>query len=115
MDRTHAGDVGFNAAFPSVDGGAVPLSDGHLRLERYLNKTSIEAFAQHGRLAITDLVFPDAGDNAIALTASGGTAGLERLSVTPLADAMARAYTTDSGQVPAPRRRNLAGSLIACA
>ncbi|MCA1982183.1 GH32 C-terminal domain-containing protein [Nocardioides nematodiphilus] len=93
VDRTHAGDVGFNAAFPSVDGAVVPLSDGRLRLELYLDKTSIEAFAQHGRTAITDLVFPHAGDNAIALTASGGTARLERLSVTPLADAMAQAYT----------------------
>ena len=93
VDRTHAGDVGFNSAFPSVDGTVVPLDHGLLRLELYLDKTSLEAFAQGGRASLTDLVFPAAGSNGVALTASGGTAGLVLLTVTPLANAMSGAYS----------------------
>ena len=93
IDRTHAGDVGFNSAFPSIDGAVVPLDHGLLRLELYLDKTSVEAFAQNGRASITDLVFPSAGSTGVALTATGGTAGLVFLTVTPLANAMSGAYT----------------------
>ncbi|WP_285114335.1 GH32 C-terminal domain-containing protein [Leifsonia sp. fls2-241-R2A-40a] len=93
VDRTHSGNVGFSSAFPSIDGAVVPLDHGLLRLELYLDKTSIEAFAQNGRASVTDLVFPAAGSNGVALTANGGNAGLVLLTVTPLANAMSGAYT----------------------
>ncbi|MGO4298956.1 GH32 C-terminal domain-containing protein [Leifsonia sp. RAF41] len=92
LDRTHAGNVDFNPAFPSADSAVVPLDHGLLRLELYLDKTSIETFAQNGRASLTDLVFPGPGSNGVALTAAGGTAGLVLLTVTPLADAMNGAY-----------------------
>ena len=92
VDRTHSGNVGFNSAFPSVDAAAVHLDHGLLRLEIYLDKTSVETFAQGGTTAITDLTFPQPGSNGIALASTGGTAGLVGLTVTPLANAMADAY-----------------------
>jgi levanase len=92
VDRTHSGDVGFNRLFPSIDAVVVPLDHGLLRLELYLDKTSIETFAQDGRASITDLIFPAAGSNGVALTSGGGSAGLVLLTVTPLANAMSGAY-----------------------
>jgi levanase len=83
LDRTHSGNVSFSQAFPAVDTAAVPLIDGKLSLRIYLDANTIEVFAQDGRVAMTQLVFPDAESTGIAATASGGTAQAQ-LVVTPL-------------------------------
>ncbi|CCI51450.1 hypothetical protein BN13_1030006 [Nostocoides jenkinsii Ben 74] len=47
----------------------------------------MEVFAQGGT-TITDQVFPSAGSDGIGLFAKGGTAQLDKLTVTPLAPSM---------------------------
>ncbi|GAA4487555.1 GH32 C-terminal domain-containing protein [Microbacterium panaciterrae] len=88
LDRRASGDVGFNASFASVEQTPVSLADGKLHLQLYLDTSSVEAFAQGGIRTITDQVFPKASSTGIALTATGGTAHLDSLTVTPLQDAM---------------------------
>ena len=88
LDRRNSGDVGFDASFPSVETTPVNLVDGKLHLQLYLDKSSVEAFAQGGVRTITDQVFPKDGSSGIALYAAGGTAHLDNLTVTPLQDAM---------------------------
>ncbi|WP_268806966.1 GH32 C-terminal domain-containing protein [Nostocoides jenkinsii] len=53
----------------------------------YLDRSSVEVFAQGGT-TITDQVFPSAGSDGIGLFAKGGTAQLDKLTVTPLAPSM---------------------------
>ncbi|GAA4343964.1 glycoside hydrolase family 32 protein [Microbacterium rhizosphaerae] len=85
LDRTHSGNTGFNPAFPVVDSARVALDKGQLNLRIYVDANSIEVFAQDGRVAMTQLVFPDVRSTGIATTATGGTAQLSQLTVTPLA------------------------------
>ncbi|MGN8027479.1 GH32 C-terminal domain-containing protein [Microbacterium sp. 22242] len=85
LDRTASGDVGFSPSFAAVDKTVVPLDDGTLKLRIYVDKDSVEVFAQNGRAALTQLVFPVQGSDGIAATAIGGTAQLSQLTVTPLA------------------------------
>jgi len=66
----------------------VKLADGKLRLELYLDRASVEVFAQGGVRTITDQIFPDDTSRAISLVSEGGTARLESLTVTPLDRAM---------------------------
>ena len=88
IDRTRSGDVSFNAAFASVQSAPVALEDGALKLEIYLDRSSIEVFAQGGKVALTDLVFPSDSSNGIALTSTGGPSKVTSLTVTPLMPAM---------------------------
>lgn len=85
LDRTSSGDVSFNSTFASVETAPVALdSDGRLRLEVYVDNASVQAFAQSGSTTITDQIFPDPSSVGISLISTGGSAEVERLTITPL-------------------------------
>ena len=89
VDRTKSGNSAFHPAFASVEDAPVILDkDGNITMRIYLDRSSVEVFAQDGLRTITDQVFPHAGADKIALFAEGGTAQLKSLTVTPLEKAM---------------------------
>ncbi|WP_285250160.1 glycoside hydrolase family 32 protein [Pseudarthrobacter sp. fls2-241-R2A-168] len=81
LDRRESGLVNFHGAFPSVEAVAVPLQDGFLRLRIYLDRCSVEVFAQDGLATLTDLVFPSEASTALAVFAEGEGAHLAALAV----------------------------------
>jgi fructan beta-fructosidase len=81
LDRTASGDVDFHEAFPSVERVAVPLADGRLRLRLFLDRCSVEVFAQDGLATITDQVFPSDSSMGLGVFAEGHGATLVRLDV----------------------------------
>jgi len=89
VDRTNSGNVGFNPNFASVEQMPVQLNDkGEVTLQIYLDRSSVEVFAQNGQRTLTDQVFPNKGADQLALFAKGGTAKLKSLKVTPLQPSM---------------------------
>jgi levanase len=89
VDRSNSGNTGFHPLFTSVDSAPVtPNADGTVTLRIYVDRSSVEVFAQGGQRTITDQVFPGAGAGEVALFADGGTAHLKSLTVTPLQQSM---------------------------
>jgi fructan beta-fructosidase len=82
LDRTSSGNVSFHDTFPSVERVAVPLVDGRLRLRIFLDRCSVEVFAQDGLATITDQVFPSDSSTAVGLLANGDGGTLVSLTVT---------------------------------
>lgn len=81
VDRTHSGETKFSphfagrhAAKPVIGGEAGPV-----RLHVLVDATSVEVFADEGRIVLTDQVFPKPESNGVALFATGGTARLRSL------------------------------------
>lgn len=102
VDRRDSGNTGFHPAFASLDDAPVELEDGRLALTVYVDRASVEVFADGGRTTITDQVFPNAGAEAIGLWAEGGEAWLESLTVTPMHGAMYREAGTDGATTAPP-------------
>ncbi|MDP9983959.1 levanase [Pseudarthrobacter oxydans] len=89
VDRTNSGNTAFHPAFASIEDAPVTLdAEGNITMRIYLDRSSVEVFAQDGLRTITDQVFPNAGADKMALFAEGGTAQLKSLTVTPLEKAM---------------------------
>jgi fructan beta-fructosidase len=82
LDRTISGDVGFHEDFPSVERAPVQLQDGLLRLTVFLDRCSVEVFAQDGLVTLTDQIFPAESSTAIGLLTEGEGGTLLSLSVT---------------------------------
>jgi fructan beta-fructosidase len=63
--------------------GSAPLTlpDGHLRLTILVDRTSIETFADGGRVSFTSCFLPDESANGISIFAKGGVAHLRSLSI----------------------------------
>lgn len=85
VDRTASGDTGFHPGFGAVHRAPLDLDAGEpVVLEIHIDTTSVEVYADGGRVVITDQVFPSPGSDGMALFAEGGTAHLRGLTVTQL-------------------------------
>jgi fructan beta-fructosidase len=77
VDRTHSGATGFSPHFSGRHAGRMDIDGGgRVRLHVFVDVTSVEVFADGGRLVITDQVFPGAGSRGVSLFATGGSARL---------------------------------------
>ena len=81
LDRRASGDVGFHTAFAAEHTAHLEVEDGPVRLEVVVDESSVEVFARHGEVVLTDLVFPAPDDDGIAVFAEGGAALVQHLVV----------------------------------
>ncbi|WP_102160647.1 glycoside hydrolase family 32 protein [Zhihengliuella halotolerans] len=82
LDRRDSGNTAFHDSFASVESAPVELDDGALRIRIVIDQCSVEAFAQDGRVVLSDLVFPLPGSRSAELHVAGGTATVRKLTVT---------------------------------
>jgi len=71
----------FDPTFPSVQRAPLPTSKGTVHLTLLVDWSSVEVFAEGGRVLITDQVFPNPTSTGIAAFAAGGTARLQSMTV----------------------------------
>ena len=81
FDRTQSGIVNFSQDFPAVTIAPTHRHDGKLSLRIFIDRSSIEVFEQEGRLAITNLVFPNSPYTSLSLQCSKGKAKVNNLKV----------------------------------
>lgn len=81
LDRTASGNTVFHESFASVERVAVPLEAGRLRLRIFLDRCSVEVFAQDGLTAITDQVFAAESSARVGLFADRDGARLVSLDI----------------------------------
>jgi len=76
VNRMNSGEIDFNPAFPCTTYvRRFPPENGQIQLRIFIDQNSVEVFVNGGKLAMTNLVFPDPNQNEIL------------------------AYSTDDGQV----------------
>jgi sucrose-6-phosphate hydrolase SacC (GH32 family) len=85
VDRRESGQTDFHESFASIDTAPIRATDGSYELTIYVDRCSVEVFAQGGQVILTELIFPAATSTEISLYAIGGTATLNSLSVTQYA------------------------------
>ncbi len=81
VDRSRCANAHFSEAFPSRSVAPLKLSGEPLRLHMFVDRSSVEVFAQDGKIAMTNLVFPNATSIGLSLSASGGRLENLRLSM----------------------------------
>lgn len=87
IDRTQSGLSDFSDEFAGVHRAPLQSEDGRVRLHLFLDTSSIEVFANDGRVAMTDLIFPDEGGEGFGMFVEQGEATLNRLEVWQLRSA----------------------------
>jgi len=75
FDRTHSGLTNFDKNFPDRTEAPLTLDRGILRLNILVDRSSVEVFAEDGRVASTNLVFPPSGITGAQVYANGGETG----------------------------------------
>ena len=72
MDRRKSGEVSFNENFPMLTWTAIESGKDALKLRLFVDKSSVEAFGDGGRFAMTNQVFPSEPYNHIDFYSKGG-------------------------------------------
>jgi fructan beta-fructosidase len=81
VDRTQSGEVSFTSSFAAVHEAPLTLIDGRLSLRIVLDRSSVEVFADQGRVVFTELVFPYADATGVAVISDGGPSGPASIDV----------------------------------
>lgn len=82
VDRSRSGDVSFDPKFPGRQTAPLAREKGQpLRLHIYVDRCSVEVFANGGERAISELIFPSARSQGIELFSKSGNAKIQKLGV----------------------------------
>jgi fructan beta-fructosidase len=84
VDRRHSGVVGFSKEFPVRTTAPLVLRGNLLRLQILVDRCSIEVFADAGRIAMTNLVFPLVTAQDLQMYSKGGEPGPISLELSKL-------------------------------
>jgi fructan beta-fructosidase len=83
-DRSHAGDASFSDKFASIDSAPRAGGGRTIRITLYVDRASVEAFADGGRTAMTTTLFPHTPYTRLGAYAEGGSARLLSLTAVPI-------------------------------
>ena len=81
LDRRHSGDITFSDKFDGVHRAPLVPEQGKINLHIFVDACSIEVFANHGLIVISDLIFPGAQNIEIELYARDGDVHLNKVDV----------------------------------
>jgi len=84
VDRAHAGQTAFNPAFAAAQEAPLTPRPETLALHLFVDRSSVEVFADAGDVVITSLIFPAARTTDLEVYAVGGEAQVRALTVYPL-------------------------------
>lgn len=85
VDRRESGQTDFHESFASIDSAPVQPSGNSYDVTIYVDRCSVEVFAQGGRVTLSELIFPTCTSTDFSVYASGGTATINSLKITQLA------------------------------
>lgn len=84
INRSNSGNVAFHDEFGCRHAAPLQAKDGCIKLRLFLDRSSVEVFANEGGLVMTDQIFPLEGKKGISVYAEGGEALLRSLRMYPL-------------------------------
>ena len=81
IDRTKSGAAAFSSSFPGVQTAPLAAAGGAVKLHVLVDWSSVEVFADDGKIVLTDQIFPDPSSQGIEAFSNGGNAILTSLDV----------------------------------
>lgn len=86
FDRRNSANTDFSEKFPGIYSAELYPENHLIRLELYIDWSSVEVFANDGKLSLTNLVFPEKDSNRIELFSNNGIINVKKMTL----------YTLDS-------------------
>lgn len=81
VDRSRSGETGFSESYLYKHEAPLETEDGMVKMQIFLDSSSVEVFGNGGQSVISDLIFPDPDGEEIELFAEGGEILVSNLEV----------------------------------
>ncbi|ULT57746.1 glycoside hydrolase family 32 protein [Neobacillus drentensis] len=85
VNRINSGVTEFNEHFPCMHGAPLKSKNNRIKLQIFVDSSSVEIFANNGQVVITDLIFPDPKSTGIELYTTDKKVKLASLAIVRLA------------------------------
>jgi fructan beta-fructosidase len=91
VDRTHSGDKRFDPKFPGRQAAPLNLAQSKpVELHIFVDRCSVEVFADNGETVITDLIFPSPDSQGVELFSARGRSKVQKLDIWSLKSAWSK-------------------------
>ncbi|WP_342045089.1 glycoside hydrolase family 32 protein [Bacillus sp. OTU530] len=84
VDRTNSGENSFSESFPAIQEASLKMENGRISLQIFIDTSSIEVFANDGKVAVTSLLFPNHPYETITLFSNEGNTDVPLCTLTEL-------------------------------
>lgn len=84
VDRTKSGNVDFHPAFAGRHTAPARIINGELRLQIFVDRSTVEVFINNGEAVISDRIFPTGDDVGLEVFAGDESAKIKSLTLHPL-------------------------------
>ena len=81
LDRRHSGDTTFSEKFDGIHRAPLVLEQGKINLHIFVDACSVEVFANHGQVVISDLIFPSNQNLTLQFYTRAGDAHLNKVDI----------------------------------
>lgn len=81
IDRSRSGATDFHSDFACKHSALLKAESGNVKLHIFVDRSSIEAFANDGKLVMTDQIFPLPSSTGIKLYAKDGSVKVKSLTI----------------------------------
>jgi fructan beta-fructosidase len=82
VDRMHSGDSSFDPKFAGRQAAPLKIASGQpIELHIFVDRCSVEVFANHGERVLSELIFPALSSQGVRLFSGGGRAKIVKLDV----------------------------------
>lgn len=81
LDRTKSSITYHHKRFPSIERAPMLVDNGMLPLQIFVDTSSVEVFANDGKVTITDVIFPKINSDKIELFSNGADMHIQSMTV----------------------------------
>ncbi|WP_334073273.1 MULTISPECIES: PfkB family carbohydrate kinase [Paenibacillus] len=81
IDRSNSGLTDFHPSFACEHGARVVPDNGKIKLHIWLDRNAVEVYANEGKVALTDQIFPDAPIESVRISVNSGQVVLDSLHI----------------------------------
>jgi len=81
VDRRKSGRVDFHSGFTGKHSAPLKPEENRIKLHIFVDWSSVELFANDGKITITDLIFPEPDSDGLEIYSRGGTVKLNCLNI----------------------------------
>ncbi|AZS14150.1 PfkB family carbohydrate kinase [Paenibacillus lutimineralis] len=81
IDRSKSGVTDFHSLFPTKHGAGLVALNDKIKLHIWLDRNSVEVYANHGLVTLTDQIFPDAPIEQVEVSTQSGQVVLHSLQI----------------------------------
>jgi levanase len=107
VNRAESGETDFSSSFSTVHEAPLKPENKHIKLNIFVDDSSIEVFANDGKVVISDVIFPDPSSRSMSFYTEGGEVNVLSLKVHSLANAWTEDKTETTKIVMDTKQREM--------